>query len=83
MNAPARMSIAPSRPSVSAAPAPLITAPTMTNTLQTNAAVVKRIMRVPTAVPNTLAASLAPSDHPRKSPLVSRNRVANSINRGA
>jgi hypothetical protein len=27
-------------------------------------------MRVATAVPNTFAPSLAPSDHPRKSPLV-------------
>ena len=35
----------------------------------TAAAVRKVTMRVPTAVPKTLAASLAPRDQPRKSPL--------------
>ena len=78
VNAPARASTAPSRPSVSVVPAPLTTAPRMTNTLHTSAAVVNRIMRVPTADPKTLAASFAPSDQPRKSPLESSSSAANS-----
>ena len=49
--------------------------PSSTAKLISAAGVPKRIMRVPTAVPNTLAASLAPSDQPRKSPLV-RNKIA-------
>ena len=41
--------------------------------------VVKRTMRVPTAVPKTFAASLAPSDQPRNSPLVRKKRTVRSI----
>ena len=40
----------------------------MTKTLQIIAAVLKRIIRVPTAVPKTLAASLAPNDQPKNNP---------------
>ena len=78
MNAPAWASTAPSRPSVSVVPAPLITAPRMTNAPHTSAAVVNRIMPVPTAEPKTLAASFAPSDQPRKSPLESSSSAASS-----
>ena len=62
MNTAGRVLIAP-------APAPLITAPRITKTLAIRAAVAKRTMRVPTAVPKMFAASLAPSDPPRKRPL--------------
>jgi hypothetical protein len=79
MKEPGRAFTAPRRPSVWAAPPPLITAPRMTKTLQMTAAVEKRIIWVPTAVPKTLAASLAPSDQPRKSPLVRKKRTASSI----
>ena len=78
MNDPAIASIEPSLPSVSAAPAPLITAPSITNTPHTTAAVPKLTMRVPTAVPNTLAASLAPSDQPRNRPLPNRINTVRS-----
>ena len=44
--------------------------------LQTNIAVEKRIIRLPTAVPKTLPASLAPRDQPRNSPLLSRKIVS-------
>jgi hypothetical protein len=47
-----------------------MTAPKMTKIPQKIAALRKLIIRVPTAVPNTFAASLAPSDHPRNKPLV-------------
>ena len=79
MKAPGMILIEPSLPSVCAAPPPEMTAPRMTKTLQINAAVVKRTMRVPTAVPNTLAASLAPSDQPRNSPLDRKTRIATSM----
>ena len=77
--APPSALIAPSLPSVWAAPLPLRTAPRITNTLQIAAAVAKRTMRVPTAVPNTLAASLAPSAQPRNSPLDRKKRTVASI----
>ena len=70
--------IAPSLPKVCAAPVPLIKAPITTNIPQIIAAVVKRTMRVPTAVPNTLAASLAPSDQPRNRPLLKKMRTVGS-----
>ena len=73
MNAPAMAFTEPSFPNVCDAPAPLITAPSMINKLQNMAAVRKRIILVPTAVPKTLDASFAPSDHPRNSPLVRKN----------
>ncbi len=68
--APAIAFTAPSSPRVFAAPAPLMTAPRMTKIPQKIAAFLKLIIRVPTAVPKTFAASLAPSDHPRNKPLV-------------
>jgi hypothetical protein len=39
------------------------------------AAVRNPTIRVATAVPKTFAASLAPSDHPRKSPLDRKRRI--------
>jgi hypothetical protein len=42
----------------------------ITKMLQIMAAVENLTIREPTAVPKTFAASLAPSAHPRKSPLV-------------
>jgi hypothetical protein len=41
----------------------------MTKILATIAAVLNRIIRVPTAVPKILAASFAPNDQPRNNPL--------------
>ena len=69
VNEPARALTAPRRPRVCAAPAPPNVAPTITKTEQIAAAVANRTMRLPTAVPNTLAASLAPRDQPRNKPL--------------
>jgi hypothetical protein len=82
MKEPPSALTAPSLPRVCAAPAPLRTAPRMTKTLQMMAAVVKRTICVPTAVPNTLAASLAPSDQPRNRPLERKKRTAGSIAAG-
>ncbi len=79
MKAPAMALTEPSCPRVWAAPAPLMTAPRITKALQTNAAVANLTMRVPTAVPKTLAASLAPSDQPRKRPLVRNKSTDSSI----
>ena len=81
MKEPGRALMAPSLPSVSVVPAPEITAPRITNTAQIMAAVVNRIIRVPTAVPKTLAASLAPKAQPKNSPLVRKNRTESSIAR--
>jgi hypothetical protein len=67
--APARVLTEPKAPNPFDAPLPLATAPMMMNTQQMIAAVRNLTMWVPTAVPNILAASLAPSDHPIKSPL--------------
>ncbi len=69
---------APSLPKVCAAPAPLTKAPRTTKIPQIIAAVVKRTMRLPTAVPKTLAASFAPSDQPRKRPLLKKMRTDGS-----
>jgi len=69
MKAPGRVLIEPSLPRVWEAPAPLMTAPRITKMLAIRAAVEKRTIRLPTAVPKTLAASLAPSDQPKKRPL--------------
>jgi hypothetical protein len=41
----------------------------MIKMLQYMAAVLKRIILAPTAVPNTFDASFAPNDHPKNSPL--------------
>lgn len=73
VNAPASVWTCPNAPRPSVAPAPPKTAPSTTNRLQIDAAVANRTIRLPTAVPNTLAASLAPSDQPRKRPLVRKN----------
>ena len=68
VQASARLSMAASLPRVSVGPAPLITAPRITPRLQRAAADANRSIRVPTAVPNTLAASLAPRAQPKNSP---------------
>ena len=70
VNAPAGASIAPRRPRVFAAPCAPAQAPSTTKRLPTRAAVRNFSIRVATAVPKRFAASLAPSDHPRKRPLV-------------
>ena len=43
----------------------------------TRAAVLNRTILVPTAVPHTLAASLAPKDQPKKRPLDRKRRTPN------
>ena len=72
---PPRALIAPRCPRVLAAPAPLITAPIMTKSEAMMAAVLNLTILVATAVPKILAASFAPNDHPRKSPLVRKNQI--------
>jgi hypothetical protein len=52
----------------------------MINKLQTIAAVLNRTIRVPTAVPKTLAASLAPKDQPRNNPPKRKITTAKSMN---
>jgi hypothetical protein len=52
----------------------------MTKIPHTIAAVLNRTMRVPTAVPKTLAASLAPRDHPRNNPPRRKTIIVKSIN---
>ncbi len=79
MKEPGKALTAPSLPSVCDAPAPLMTAPRITKMLHSRAAVPNFTMRVPTAVPKTLAASFAPSDQPRKSPLHRKMRTATSM----
>ena len=69
---------APSLPKVCAAPVPLTNAPRTTNIPQIIAAVVKRTILLPTAVPKTFAASFAPSDQPRKRPLLKKIRTVGS-----
>ena len=78
--APGSALMAPSLPKVSVVPAPLIIAPSITKILQTTAAVLKRTIRVPTAVPKTLAASFAPKDHPRNNPPKRKIMIEMSIN---
>jgi len=63
---------APSSTRVVLAPPPEKTAPSMTNMEAMTAAVRKRTILVPTAVPKMLAASLAPNDHPRNRPLLKK-----------
>ena len=77
VNAPPIALTDPNLPKVCVAPAPLITAPNITKTEPIIAAVLKRIMRVATAVPKTLAASLAPNYHPKKIPLDNKKRERN------
>jgi hypothetical protein len=81
MNEPPSAFTAPNLPRVWAAPAPLYTAPRITKMLQSAAAVPKRIICVPTAVPKTLEASFAPNDQPRKRPLVRKRSTAISMTR--
>jgi len=78
--APGNALIAPSFPNVSVVPAPLMIAPNITKILQTIAAVLKRTIRVPTAVPKTFAASFAPKDHPRNNPPKRNIMIDKSIN---
>jgi hypothetical protein len=79
MKAPGKVLTAPSAPSVSAAPAPLIVAQSVTNKPAITCVVPKRTMPVPTTVPKTLAASLAPRDQPRTRPLERKIRGATSM----
>ena len=66
--APGSAFMEPNLPKVSVVPAPLMIAPSIIKILHTIAAVLKRTIRVPTAVPKTFAASFAPKDHPRNNP---------------
>ena len=78
--APGSALMAPSLPNVSVVPAPLIMAPSITKILHTIAAVLKRTIRVPTAVPKTFAASFAPKDQPRNNPHKRKIIIVISIN---
>jgi hypothetical protein len=81
MKAPGKAEIAPNFPSVWVVPAPEITAPRTTNNEQMIAADRQLSILVPTAVPNTFAASFAPSAQPKNKPLDrnKRTRGSNSI----
>jgi hypothetical protein len=83
MKAPGRAEIAPSFPRVSVVPAPENRAPSKTQIEQMMAAVRHETIFVPTAVPKTFAASLAPKAHPRKRPLdrkiITRGSIAIKI----
>jgi len=52
-----------------------MTAPRITKTDAIIAALLKDTILEPTAEPNTFDASLAPSDHPRKRPLVRKSKI--------
>ena len=80
MKEPPMALIDPSLPKVCAAPAPLTTAQRITKIPQMKAALVKLTILLPTAVPNTLAASLAPSDQPRNKALERKIRISGSDN---
>ena len=71
--------MAPSFPRVSVVPAPENTAPNKTQIEQIMAAVRHDTIFVPTAVPKTLAASLAPRAQPRKRPLDKNTNTRGSI----
>ena len=79
IKAPGRAVIAPNLPNVWDVPAPEITAPSITKIEQIIAALRQLTIRVPTAVPKTLAASLAPSAHPKNRPLDKNNKIIGSI----
>ena len=79
-NAPGNALIDPNFPTVSVVPAPLMTAPNIINNPHTMAAVLNRIIRVPTAVPKTFAASLAPKDQPRNNPPKRKITITKSMN---
>src|SRR5690554_5386443 len=74
-NAPGSWSMTPSAPSPCEAPLPAITAPNVMNRQLMIAAVLKRTILVPTAVPKIFAASLAPRDHPMNRPLERKIRL--------
>ena len=69
IKAPGKAEIAPSLPSVWVVPPPEISAPRMMKMEQMIAAVRHLTILVPTAVPNTFAASFAPKAQPRNNPL--------------
>src|SRR5690554_7414058 len=73
--APGRASTAPSSPRILVAPLPSRTAPRTIKIEAIRAAVLKRTILVPTAVPKTLAASFAPRDQPKKRPLDKKKRI--------
>ena len=73
--APAGASMAPRRPRVTLVPWAPAMAPITTKTAATPAAVRKRTIFVPTAVPKMFAPSLAPRDHPRKRPLDRKSQL--------
>ena len=75
MKAPGNAFTAPSLPRVLAAPAPPQTAPIITKIEQMMAAVENVTILVPTAVPNTLAATIAPNAHPKNRPLLKNMRT--------
>ena len=77
VNAAGSVLTSPSAFRVSAVFCPLTTAPKTKKIQAITAAVVKRSILVPTAVPKIFDASLAPKDHPRKSPLDRKNRYSN------
>jgi hypothetical protein len=54
-----------------------MTDPNMTKIALMAAAFIKLTIRVPTAEPKTLAASLAPSAHPRNNPLDRKKNIIN------
>ncbi|MCK7540699.1 MAG: hypothetical protein MZV63_62330 [Marinilabiliales bacterium] len=74
VKAPARASTDPSLLRVVVVPLPWAAAPHYDKNTAIIAALLKLIIFDPTAVPNILAASLAPNDHPRKSPLVRKRK---------
>jgi hypothetical protein len=67
----------PSEFRVSVVFCPLIIAPSMMNMEAMVAAVLNFSIFVPTAVPNMLALSFAPNDHPRNSPLDKKSKYSN------
>ena len=75
VNAQGRALIEPSLPSVCEDPEPLITAPEIIKIESITAAVLKRTIFVVTAVPKIFAASFAPRDHPKKSPLDKKKSI--------
>jgi len=60
-----------------------MTAPSTTKRPHVRAAVIQVIIRVPMAVPNTLAKWLAPSAQPRNRPLIRNRGTEDSIGRAA
>jgi len=79
MNAPGKAEIAPSLPRVWVVPPPETNAPRMMKMEQMMAAVRNLTILVPTAVPNTFAASFAPSAQPRNSPLDRNISISGSM----